>query len=88
MIDSLPKGSSFQVKYVEVTGDIRDNDGNFENEKLEVWYRDPVELVKELLGNPAFSHNTVYKPTKVFEDINKTTQRYHVIWTRDWWWDL
>ena len=84
MVDSLHKGTSFDVKYVEVTEDIKDDDGNFAKEKLEVWFRNPVELVKELLGNPAFVHNTVYQPTKVYQDINKASPRYDDMWTGDW----
>ena len=38
------------------------------DEKLELWRRDPVECVKEVLGNPALKDHLKYAPERVYED--------------------
>lgn len=45
-----------------------DEDGKQEVEKLELWRRDPVECIQELLGNPVFHGKTAYAPERVFAD--------------------
>ena len=37
-------------------------------EELELWFRDPVECVRELLGNPLFRDQMVYAPERLYED--------------------
>lgn len=56
-------------------------------EKLELWRRDPVECVRELLGNPALKEYMKYAPERVYEDVEQTTRVFDEMWTGDWWWD-
>jgi hypothetical protein len=87
MVDALPSGPPFHVRYISVVGDIKEENGQFQKEELELWYRDPVELVRELLGNPAFAKYTTYEPYKVYKDMDKTNRCFGEMWTGDWWWD-
>ncbi|KAH9974341.1 hypothetical protein BGW80DRAFT_1458404 [Lactifluus volemus] len=51
-IDALPtQGCKWKCDIVDVQGDIHSEDGIFPAEKLQLWRRDPVECVKDLLGN-------------------------------------
>jgi len=43
-------------------------------EKLELWRQDPVECVKELLGNPALKNHMKYAPERVYEDVEGKNQ--------------
>jgi len=56
-------------------------------EKLELWRRDPVECVKELLGNPALKDHMKYAPEQVYEDVEGKTRVFDEMWTANWWWD-
>ena len=67
-VDKLPIGPEWKCKIIEITGHRLDDDGNPMNEQVELWYRDPIECVKELLGNPAFDGFISYVPERVFMD--------------------
>jgi len=38
---------------IDVEGDLVGEDGAMKQETVELWRRDPVECVEELIGNPA-----------------------------------
>ena len=40
------------------------------SEDLELWMQDPVECVKELIGNPAFKRLMSFVPEHVYVDEN------------------
>lgn len=50
-------------------------------------YRDPVEALKALWGDPAFSKDLVYKPAKIFRgQVQTENQRiYSEMWTGGLW---
>ena len=56
-------------------------------EDLELWRRDPVECVKELIGNPAFKEFMSYVPERVYVDNKGQERIYDEMWTGDWWWE-
>lgn len=86
-IDSLPAGPGFQCTQIKVTGDQEDEDGH-STEVLEMWIRDPVECVKELIGNPAFTNDIQYAPIRKWKQVRNAKNRvYDEAWTADWWWD-
>jgi hypothetical protein len=57
-IDALPDVPEWTCEVFEITGDqvdARDARGERKlTEEVELWRRDPVECIKELIGNPAF----------------------------------
>lgn len=57
-------------------------------EEVELWKRDPVELIKELMGNPAFKDHLQYAPYKVFEGRSGTCRAWDEMATAEWWWYL
>ena len=87
-IDSLPGGTEWKLQRVTLTGDINDEDGKPLTEELEMWYRDPVECIRELLGNPMFQNVTKFTPEKLFEDRDGKCQVVNEMWTADWWWKI
>jgi Plavaka transposase len=56
-------------------------------EKLELWRRDPIECVSELMGNPMFKDVLKYAPEKAYLDEEKYCHVYDEMWSADWWWD-
>ncbi|KAJ7158358.1 hypothetical protein C8R43DRAFT_882678 [Mycena crocata] len=55
-----------------------------------MWYRDPVECVKELLANPSFT-NQAYEPIRVFKNFKDgqySNQEFSEMWTAEWWWKI
>ena len=71
-----------------MTGDKVDENGQPLAEELELWSRDPVECIYELLSNPMFKDSISYVPEKVYEDSKGKTRIYDEMWTADWWWDV
>ncbi|KAF8583280.1 hypothetical protein K439DRAFT_1647284 [Ramaria rubella] len=88
-IDVLPSpGPPFKCSSLTVTGDLKDTQGNFIVEELELFHRDPVECVRELISNPAFCDVLHYVPERQFADEHHTEQIYNEMWTAEWWWEL
>lgn len=57
-------------------------------QKHVIHYRDPLEAIKTLLGNPAHAKDIIYQPKKVFMDASKSTCIYNEMWTRKWWYTV
>ena len=57
------------------------------SEHLELWYCDPVECVKELIGNLAFDNFMSYVLERVYEDKEGKVRVYDEMWTGNWWQD-
>lgn len=87
-IDALPKGPEWECEILEITGDRKDENGKVLVEEVEFWRRDPVECVKELIGNPAFKKFTKYAPERHYEDEELTVRIYNEMATGDWWWEV
>jgi hypothetical protein len=86
-VDQLPTGPEWRCNIIEVTGDKVDENGITVQENLELWYRDPVECVKELIGNPAFKDFISYVPERVYVDDKGKVRVFDEMWTGDWWWN-
>lgn len=56
-------------------------------EEVELWYRDPVECVRELIGNPLFDGKLAYAPEEHYEDRDGTREVRNEMWTGQWWWN-
>ncbi|KAJ7190523.1 hypothetical protein GGX14DRAFT_538026 [Mycena pura] len=71
-IDELKIGPSWRCKSFATVGDVPDLEADpsqktMVSESNEMWFRDPVECVAELMGNPAFSDSMRFAPVKVTE---------------------
>jgi Plavaka transposase len=65
-IDALPAGPGWSRHTVPVLGDILDGKGKLLREELELWLRNLVECVKDLIQNPAFRKSLAYAPERVY----------------------
>ncbi|KAF8157945.1 hypothetical protein B0H34DRAFT_626329, partial [Crassisporium funariophilum] len=78
-IDSLPRGVDWACIDIEVEGNMpdfeKDPSGNTMHCKaVELWFWDPIECVRELMGNPAFRDMMKYAPKHIYMDKHGKTQ--------------
>ena len=84
-VDVLPVGPQWHCDIVNVTGDREGPRGELLTEEMDLWRRDPVECIRDLMGNPAFKDVIVYEPVRVKQE----GQRYYSeMNTGDWWWNI
>jgi hypothetical protein len=48
-------------------------------------YRNVLEAIQSLWGDPALAAHLIYRPTKIFSDENKKTRIFTELWTGQWW---
>lgn len=84
-IDALPHGPAWECEIWKVTGDVVGDDGDPCTETLELWRRNPVDCIKDLLGNPLFRDCLEYAPHRLFEDHLGEKRVIGEMWTADWW---
>lgn len=75
---------------MDVTGDREGENGDKLTEELELWWRDPVECIRELIGNPAYKEHMAYAPERAYQDPNGNDdqQIWDEMWTGKWWHDV
>jgi hypothetical protein len=87
-IDKLPGTAKWTCTPMRVQGNSLDADGQPRYEDLELWYRDPLEVLQELLENPAASEKNVYEPCRIYRKEDRSCREYGEMWTGDWWWEV
>ncbi|PSS06857.1 hypothetical protein PHLCEN_2v3534 [Hermanssonia centrifuga] len=78
----------WQCEIWEAKGDELDENGEPRIEVLEMWKRDPVECIRELIGHPSFQDCLRYAPEEIFEDPYGEKWMYNEMWTAEWWRDI
>jgi hypothetical protein len=68
-----------------VRGNRENENGELLEEDVDLWSRDPVECVKELIGNPSFKADMVYTPARAYSDPAGEHRLIDEMWTADWW---
>ena len=102
LINQLPTRPEWQYELVCIRGDVgreasnaavdegkvQDNEPESKgaSEELELWLRDPVACMQELIGNAVFRNKIAYAPEKVYTDSGAQTWCYDKMWTSNWWW--
>ncbi|KIK11688.1 hypothetical protein PISMIDRAFT_122289, partial [Pisolithus microcarpus 441] len=87
-VDKLRTGPAWSCEMIDVCGDVVSEDGTLKHEQLELWRRDPIECVQDLMGNPAFRDAMSYVPQRAYTDANGENRIYDEMWTGNWWWDV
>jgi len=86
-IERLPRGPEWTCDVFEVKGDQLGEDGKRATQEIELWRRNPVECIRELIGNPLFREKLRYGPQLKFLDAEGKVRVYDEMWTGDWWWN-
>ncbi|KAG2096657.1 hypothetical protein BD769DRAFT_1631432 [Suillus cothurnatus] len=84
-VRELPHGPAWNCTKVTVCGNRENENGELLEEDVDLWSRDPVECVKELIGNPSFKADMVYTPTRAYSDPAGEHRLIDEMWTADWW---
>ena len=84
-VDQLPNTNAWIYDKVTVTGDQIGEDGEYMSKDLDLWRRNPVECIQELIGNPNFKDCMRYAPEKQYTDKTCHTRMYGEAWTGDLW---
>ncbi|KAI0682470.1 hypothetical protein BC835DRAFT_1424364 [Cytidiella melzeri] len=56
------------------------------DEVCEIFYRDIIECIRSLFGDPDFGVYLVFTPEKHYTDAGKTKRMFHDMQTGRWWW--
>ncbi|KAF7364493.1 hypothetical protein MVEN_00317700 [Mycena venus] len=89
-VDQLPTGPDWTCKMVTAAGNRLDENNELMSEELELWMRNPVECIKELMSNPAFKDYMAYAPERVYsrKEGGEDSRIFDEMWTAEWWWKL
>jgi hypothetical protein len=77
IIDGLPGHPSFQCQ-----------DLFFGNERLQFHFRDVLECICAIYGDPKFMQDLIFTPERHYVDNEQTQQVYSEMNTGDWWWSI
>ncbi|KAG2128635.1 uncharacterized protein EDB93DRAFT_1095927 [Suillus bovinus] len=87
-VDELLHGATWSCKKISVQGNRTDEKGKPLHEDVELWMRNPVECIKDLIGNPLFKDQMVYTPACAYMDSAGLHRVIDDMWTADWWCDM
>ncbi|KAH9910674.1 uncharacterized protein B0H18DRAFT_894788 [Fomitopsis serialis] len=76
-VDSLPD----RAEWMERCLSFKDRP----NEKHLLQFRDIIQAIRTLLGNPEHADHIVYRPRRIFSDASRTHRLYNKMWTGCWW---
>jgi hypothetical protein len=79
-VDTLPHGPEWIRQMITIQG-------NAGVEKLDLWMRDVLEVVHQLISDPRFRRHMRYRPEQHWlKDRQGKTGVYSEMWTGKWWW--
>ena len=81
----LPKGAKWFCDKIKIAGDQFSTENRPLIEEVELWRRDIIDVIRDLIGNPAFLNHICYAPVHAFTDDSAKSRIYDEMWTGDWW---
>jgi hypothetical protein len=75
LVDSLPDRPKFERREIVVGG-----------EAFDVYFRDVLDCVRALYGDPEFTPHLVFKPERHYADEDMTIRTFSDMHTGKWWW--
>ncbi|KAG8768820.1 hypothetical protein FRC12_005337 [Ceratobasidium sp. 428] len=77
-VDQLPHGPDWSKVVVRTP----------EGELLDMYMRDPIEVIKYLISRQRFAKHMRYAPVRHWTSKKRKRRLYSEVWTGDWWWRL
>ncbi|KAJ7112281.1 hypothetical protein C8R44DRAFT_833175 [Mycena epipterygia] len=77
IIDEIPERAAWTAKLLSFP--------DRPHETYTIRYRDPLDAIRSLLGNPAHAKDIVYAPKRIFSSKKKDNRVYNEMWTGQWW---
>ena len=56
------------------------------NKRLEFYYRDTLQCIRTLYGDPAFLHDLAFSPVQHYTSAEQNCRIVNEMHTSDWWW--
>ncbi|KAG9084267.1 hypothetical protein FS749_005361 [Ceratobasidium sp. UAMH 11750] len=78
-VDKLPHGPAWEAQVLTV------GEGRYEREHV-LYKRAVVDVIRELITNPAFKHVMRYAPERHWTNGAQQSRVYGEMWTGNWWW--
>ncbi|KAN0132050.1 hypothetical protein V8E53_010087 [Lactarius tabidus] len=75
IIDTLPGRPAFQSQDLTIG-----------EETLTFYFRDVMQCIRALYGDPEFARDLVFAPERCYVDPKQTCRIYNEMHTGDWWW--
>lgn len=75
IVDALPSRPKFKREQIMIAG-----------ESFDVYFRDVLECVRALYGDPEFTPHLIFTPERHYADEDKTLRCYSDMHTGKWWW--
>ena len=75
IIDTLPGRPPFKSRDFTIGG-----------ETLTFYFRDVMQCIQALYGDPEFAHKLAFVPERHYSDPERTRRVYSEMHTGDWWW--
>ncbi|KAJ7055348.1 hypothetical protein C8F01DRAFT_1373875 [Mycena amicta] len=89
-VDALPTGPDWTCHVVTVVGDLVDENGERLKEEAELWIRNPLDCIRQIIGNPSMKDQMAYAPERVYS-TNPASEDDRIVdesWTADEWYEL
>ncbi|KAG8788309.1 hypothetical protein FRC12_014695 [Ceratobasidium sp. 428] len=84
-VDKLEGGPEWKSEIITLTGNRFTRFGHRKKEKLEMHFRDPVEIMNDLLARPDFRDLLVFENRETYLDATLEERVYNEMWTGNWW---
>jgi hypothetical protein len=85
-VDQVERSGAWSLKTYNIEGDL-DPEGQPTVQTVDLWMRNPLDLIRELIGNPDFKDVMHYAPERHYMDNERENREYNEAWTADWWWN-
>ncbi|KEP46015.1 hypothetical protein V565_223910 [Rhizoctonia solani 123E] len=80
-IDKMPHGPGWYRRRIKIRGDR----GSL---IVEVWLRNALHVVRQLIGNPRFRLYMRFAPVRHWTTALRQARVYGEMWTGNWWWEI
>ena len=71
------------MEILEAEGDELDEEGKPKKETVKLWIRDPIECIRELIGNPLLAGALRHAPARIYAGEDGENRIYDNMWTGD-----
>ena len=58
------------------------------HERLQFFFRDTIQCIRSIYGNPSFMQDLVFAPEQHYADNTRTSRVINEMYTGDWWWNV
>jgi hypothetical protein len=80
-MEMLPRVPEWKSKKIELTGHPT-------SEPMHLFYRDTLDCVEYIFGNPLFANHMDFHPVRVYHDMERTIRVYSEWMTGDVAWEM